>query len=176
MLIKQQWFIEFFLEEPELINNTGTAYSMTRSIKSKNGKYWLVNQITTPIQYDSNGRMAKYLSSYRILKKYEGEPFETEIYTDSKYPDTQEKLRKRLNRIRANMLEGLGFTKTERWIIGHMANGVSSKGIMQMMEISRSTLDNHRSAIIQKAKDIFFKNDFKYSSDVVRYLHKQGII
>jgi len=165
-----------FLEEPELVRDTGTVYSMTRSLRARDGIYWVVNQATIPIQYDENGRMVRYLSSYRILGKYRGEPFETAIYTSPNYPKAQEELRKRLAWIKLNMLSGLGFTRRQREVIEYAGEGFSKADILETMGIGETGLKKHREKILSMGRILFPKNDFKEALDVVNYLKKQGII
>ncbi|MFK7979274.1 MAG: hypothetical protein AB8G86_04795 [Saprospiraceae bacterium] len=171
-----------FLEEPELVYNNGTVYSTTRSLKTNyvdkkdEPIYWVVNQLTTPLQYDSNGRMVRYLSSYRILGEYKGEAFETALYTDPKYKKEQTEIRKRLRWIKVNMLEGLGFTRKQKEVIEYTGEGIETAAILQTMGIQKKGLDKHRRWILAKGKELFPENDFEVALDVIKYLKKQGII
>ena len=112
---------ETFFENTELSYKKGTVYCSHRALVDAHGKYWLVHQASTPIQYDANRVMTKYLSTYRIIGEYTGDALETEVYTNPKYPEAQKELRMLIKKIKANMLEGLGFSKTQEQIIEYLA-------------------------------------------------------
>lgn len=166
-----------FFENTELSYKKGTVYCSHRALRDAHGEYWLVHQASTPIQYDAKGVMTKYLSTYRIIGKYTGDALETEIYTDPKYPEAQRELRSLMKKIKTNMLEGLGFSKTQEQIIEYSAiEDLDSNGIAKLLKIRKKTLANHRKAILDHARIIFPVNNFKEAQNVVEYLKKQSIL
>jgi len=165
-----------FLIEPELIKDQGMIYCNTRSLKDKSGIDWLVSQTVTPAQYDKNGRMARYLISYRILREYNGEPYLTNIYTRPECATAQKELRRRLERIRLGMLGGLGFTRRQQEVIEYMGEGFSKAVILETMGINETGLKKHREKILAKGRKLFPINDFKTALDIVKYLKRQGAI
>ena len=165
-----------FLREPGLIKERGMTYCNTRSLKDKSGVYWLVSQIVTPAQYDRNGRMARYLVSYRLLREYNGEPYLTNIYTHPECATAQKELRRRLEVIRLGMLRGLGFTRRQQEVIEYMGEDFSKATILGTMGINETGLKKHREKILAIGRQLFPINNFKTASDVIDYLKRQGII
>ncbi|MEL6719047.1 MAG: LuxR C-terminal-related transcriptional regulator [Bacteroidota bacterium] len=168
---------ELFLEHPELIQNKGATYCTSRGIKDASGKYQLAYQIAFPVQYDSNGVIARYLSHYTVLGAYKGEALETNMYAAPQFQKEQKEFRKLIRGIKEHMIEGLGFTRTQKQVIDKMAlKRYSKKEIAEQMEISPRTLESHKSNIIEKAKDAFPLNNFNNAEDVILYLEQQDII
>jgi hypothetical protein len=165
-----------FIEKPELIKEKGVTYCNIRSFRDAQGQYWRVHQASTPFQYDQKGRLVRYLSHYRIIGRYNGEPFETGIYTDPRFPGEQRLLMEELKKIKNDLLRGLGFSPREEKVIRLMAKGIDKEGIARDLGITARTVDKHRSNILDKGRIYFPLNNFSQSSDVVRFLDRQWLL
>jgi len=178
-IMTYQTYINYsiLMEHPQLIKEKGLAFCTKKGIVDARGKAWLVHQVSEPFQYDKNDYVASYLSTYRIISEYDGEPFETNLYAGSKYGDEQEKLEKLLQDKKMRLLDLLGFSKTHKIVIENMALGrYSSKEIAEYLEISTKTLANHRQAILDRARELFPLNNFTTTQGFVEYLKKQRIV
>jgi hypothetical protein len=165
-----------FAEKPQLIKGKKVVYCNLRSFRDTGGQYWRVHQASVPVQYDAAGRLVRYQSFYRIVGKYQGEPFETEIYTDPTFPEEERLLLAELRRIKQEVLQGLGFSPREEQLIRLMAAGSSSAAAAETMGINRRTIDKHRRNILDKGRLAFPLNDFATAADVVRYLVRQWLV
>jgi DNA-binding CsgD family transcriptional regulator len=167
---------EIFFTHPQLIKGKDVVYCTSRGIRDVNDKYWLCYQTATPLQYDENDIMVRYLSSYKILGEYHGEAFGTEIYTSPKFPREQKDLNRLVAEIKANMINALGFSRLQKQVVEYMAIKLSSSEIAKQLEISKRTLEKHRKNILDQARTSFPLNSFNSAADVVDYLVKQKII
>lgn len=165
-----------FAERPELIYGKDVVYCNIRSFMDAAGQFWRVHQVSVPAQYDQICRLVRYLSYYRILGKYNGEPFETDIYTSPKFPEEGRLLMLELKRIKDEALQGLGFTQKEEDVIRLMAANCSRAAIAETMNITPRTVDKHRLNILEKGRLFFPLNDFSQAADVVRYLDRQWLL
>jgi hypothetical protein len=165
-----------FAEKPHLIKGKMVVYCNLRSFRDASGQYWRVHQASVPVQYDAEGRLVRYQSFYRIVGRYQGEPFETEIYTDPRFPEEERLLLAELRRIKQEVLQGLGFSPREEEVIRFMAAGSSGTAMAETMDINRRTVDKHRRNILDKGRLAFPLNDFGTAADVVRYLGRQGVL
>ena len=165
-----------FAEKPHLIKGKKVTYCNIRTFRDAHGVYWRVHQASSPAQYDARGQLVRYLSYYTLLGKYNGEPFETEIYTDPRFPKEEQELMRELQRIKQGWLAGLGFSPKEEAVIRLMAVTDSKKDIAESMDIHPRTVDKHRLSILEKGRDIFPLNDFSTAQDVVRYLERQWLL
>jgi len=126
--------------------------------------------------------MVRYLSTYLILGEYRGEPFETDVYTNSAYPEIQKILQEKVRAIKESMLQGIGFSRTQKQVIDEMVLEIYGSGkakansIAEKMGIAPKTLRYHNSKIIEKAREVFPLNTFDKAQDVVRYLMQQNIV
>lgn len=164
------------IKHPNLFKEKGLAFCTTKSVVDAMGEYWWIYQMTTPVQFDSNGYMASYMSQYVILGKYHGQALETDIYFDADSTEEAKKLKLLMSDVKDNILLGLRFTKVQKYILQYAAKGLAMNMIARELEITKGTLNNHRSNILRKARDIFPTNNFKYFKDVVQYLDKQQLI
>lgn len=171
---------ETFINHPELIRDKGVVYCTSRGVQNfaEKDSYFLVHQIGYPVQYDANGHVTKYFSSYRILGDYKGEALATEVFTDPQYPNEQAALREILSQIKQDMLAALKFTKTEQRIIEQFGIDVNltAKQIAEIEASEVKTIRNHFNSINRKAKEAFPLNDFQNVKDIVKYLKQQLII
>lgn len=161
---------------PELLKNRKVVYCNTRGLRDHAGQYWRVHQLSAPVQFDEQGRLAAYISYYTILGPYHGEPFETAVYPDPRFPADAQRLQQALNKIKSGILENLGFSRRQEELIQLMAQGASAKDIAITMRISDRTVDKHRLGVLQKGRDLFPLNAFTQAADVVDFLKKQGLV
>lgn len=178
MLLQYQTYMVYrvFAEKPELIYGKEVVYCNIRSFKDVAGQFWRVHQVSEPVQFDQAGRLVRYMSYYRILGKYNGEPFETDIYTSPKFPEEGRRLMLELKRIKDEALQGLGFTQKEEEVIRLMASNSSRTAIAETMDITPRTVDKHRLSILEKGRLLFPLNDFSQAVHVVRYLDRQWLL
>lgn len=171
---------EGFLHFREEMKEKGVVYCTSRGVKNTNAEsgYSLVHQTGYPIQYDKNGYVAKYFCSFRILGEYKGEALESQVFTDSKFPEAQKTLRKLLLTSKSNMLGVLNFSDKEQDVINLMAHTdlKTSREIAIHLERSKRTIENHKRNIYRKAKEAFPLNNFSETKDVIDYLKQQLII
>ncbi|GAB5552875.1 MAG: hypothetical protein Sapg2KO_24660 [Saprospiraceae bacterium] len=171
---------EAFLFFKEEMHDKGIIYCNSRGVKNitTENSYFLVHQTAYPIQYDKNGYVTKYLSSCRVLGDYNGEALKTQVHTDQKFPEVQEKLRKLLSEGKKSMLNVLNFSLREQEIITLMAytDLKTSSEIATHLGISPRTVERHRGSINYKAKQAFPLNNFSDTTDIIDYLKKQLII
>ena len=71
-----------------------------RAIKIFNGRYWLAHQYSIPVIIDKDNRLLSYLSDVFIVKKYEGEPYQSTV-------GLRLKAKNRGNRTKAKFLKQL---------------------------------------------------------------------
>ncbi|MEL7221383.1 MAG: helix-turn-helix transcriptional regulator [Bacteroidota bacterium] len=165
------------LNHPTHVKGKGVEYYTYRGMKKADEKdtYLLVHQLAYPVQYDANGYVAKYFCSYRIIGPYRGEPLETYVYTDSKFPKSQKLLNKVLQASKHNMLGILGLQKAEEEVLEYMAytDLKTSRQIADHLDLSPNTIRNHKNSINRKAKQIFPLNNFSDTNDVILYLRRQ---
>lgn len=171
---------EAFIHFKNEMKETGLVYCTSRGVENVHSQsgYSLVHQVAYPIQYDESGYVTKYFCSFRILGDYQGEALETQVFTHSKFPKEQKKLRELLALGKSNMLGVLKFTDKEQDVINLMAYTTlqTSKEIADNWGISKRTIENHKRRIFHKAKEAFPLNDFQTTNDVIKYLKKQLII
>jgi DNA-binding CsgD family transcriptional regulator len=170
-----------FIKNSELLKDKGVVFCESRGIKHAKEPHrcFLVHQVAFPIQYDCNDLVVKYFCNYRIIGKYDGEAFQTQVYTSPQFPHRQYQLREILDKPKKKLLKILGFTRMEEEIIRYIASGqakISSVKIAQRFRLAVKTIRNHRNNINRKAKELFPLNDFKDTEDVVKYLKQQRII
>jgi hypothetical protein len=168
---------ELILESPNTLYGKGFVYSCIRSFRDKEGVYKRVHQSSSPIQYDANGRVAKYMSIYTLLGDYNGEPLENEFIVDKNYPEEQLYLNNWQKRIKAELLEKLGFSRRQEELILLMAHGKGSiKDYAETMRIQPKAVEKLRSALLAHARNLFPLNKFEKASHVIDYLMRQKII
>jgi len=163
-------------ERPDLLNGRKVIFCNIRGLRDQAGQYWRVHQSSVPAQFDEQGRMATYISYYTVLGPYQGEPFETAVYPDPRFPGDAQRLQQALNKIKSGILENLGFSRRQEELIQLMAQGASAKDIGATMRITDRTVDKHRLGVLQKGRDLFPLNDFTQAADVVVFLKKQGLV
>lgn len=165
---------------PKLIKDKGLVFCTTKAIYDNfhpDRKSWLIHQVSSPFQFDKNGFIVSYLSTYRIISEYDGEPMVTTIHAKPQFRNEEIELTKRLRNLRLNILEGLNFTEKERKIIELMSlEKLTSKQVAETLEISLNTLKNHKKAILRKARVLFPGTNFKVTTDFVAFLKKQRIV
>ncbi|HMO41121.1 MAG TPA: LuxR C-terminal-related transcriptional regulator [Saprospiraceae bacterium] len=167
---------QVFVDKPELIKGKGVVYCNMRSFMDAKGEFWRVHQASVPMQFDYAGRLVRYLSYYRIIGKYNGEPFETDIFTDARFPEEERLLKAALKQIKRDLLQGLGFTLRQEEIIRLILKKHSRKDIAEVLKIDPRTVDKHRQAILEKGREIFPLNQFSKADDVVVYLNRQWLL
>lgn len=168
---------EVFFEHPQLIINTDFVYSTTRGVKDKEGKYWHMHQLASPCQFDENGLMVRYISNYRILGEYTGQPLETQVYGDKKHDAKLKVLSKKVDAIKEGMLKVLGLTKQEELILYlRVLSNMSTREVADHLGLSIRTLRNHYGNINKKAKEVFPLNSFSGIEDVIAYIKQQKLI
>jgi DNA-binding CsgD family transcriptional regulator len=170
-------FFKALVDYPELVGENKFILSATKGLYDINRKPWLIHQTSTTLQFDEKGMVSRYVSAYRIVKEYEGEPFLSDIAFKPKYNKEGQEVRKKIKSLRMNMLPGLGFTERQIKVIEMMSLGtIDSKKIATELGISEKTLSHHRSNILKTAKVIFPENNFNTASDVVNYLKEQKMV
>ena len=168
---------EMFISQPYLMAGPDIVYTTKRGMKIGDGTYWLFHQLGEVLQRDSNGRVTKYLSTYRAISPYQGEPLETKIFASDKNPEQQRLIDFALAEVKKSMLSVLGFSAKEQSIIQLISErGLSAREIAKKKNRSKSTIENHKLRIMEKARIAFPLNEFKKTEDVVKYLQEQLII
>lgn len=168
--------LKMLSERPDLLNGRKVTFCNIRGLRDAAGQYWRIHQSSVPARFDEQGRMATYMSYYTILGPYQGEPFETAVYPDPRFPGDAQRLQQALNKIKSGILENLGFSRRQEELIQLMAQGASAKDIAATMRITDRTVDKHRLGLLQKGRDLFPLNDFTQAADVVSFLKKQGLV
>lgn len=168
--------IGLMMQHPELVPS-GSVYYVSRSLLTKDKKKcWLVHQNTKPIQFDVNGRMTKFISTYTLLGEYQGEPLITEVVLPEGYNEEKRTVGFWLEQFKADILENLGFNRNQEDIIKQMSIGASTSDLCKYFKCKKGNIGKHRENTLKKAREIFPMNNFSTCMQVVNYLKQQGII
>lgn len=165
---------EIFVRQAAFIKGKGVVFCNTRSFRTRQGAFLRVHQASVPVRYNEAGVLTQYLSFYRILGPYSGEPLETYVYAAD--AQAQEVLTRELLRLKAELPRKLGFSKAQCQVIRLVAQGLSKAEIAEALDIELRTIDKHRSNILSHGRDIFPANGFSTGQDVVDYLVRQGLV
>lgn len=155
-------------------------YISKRALSDKNGKYWCVHSIGSPLQQDENGFWISYFLRLILISEYKGEGIENEFYYEGKesekYSETIRKLNLKLEGIKAETFELLGFNVRREEILKLLAEGISKSDIAESFKVGTDAISWHNRRILERGRELFPINNFSTAKDVADYLRIQGFI
>lgn len=145
-------------------------------MQHRNGQLFLVKFISSPFQYDSEGRLVAYLNEGTILGPYRGEPLQPRLM-DGHQP-LQTLYASQLQQEVMDMLtRTLPFSPQEWRIIKIWTRqpAWSSREVAAELGIANATVLTHNKQIVQKAQH-WFERTFNSAREVAGYLVEEGVI
>jgi len=177
-----QLFNLFILELNSFIRNRQidhSCYSFTcqRALKNSNGEYELLKVVTQPYSLSNQGIVEDFISWYIPLKKYDGEPFLSDIESRDSFTDPSfDRLKMNFYDSKKEVIHYMQFTKRQKEALRLMSKGDSKSELAQKMKISIRTIEKYNQQILSRGQDLFPSNSFITAMGVVEYLQKMGIL